>query len=47
MFATVGCMQKPAPKPLPNNPGAPGAVVMPPRMVIGYYENPYPESLYK
>lgn len=34
-----GCMKKPAPKPLP---GAPGAVVKPPRMVIGYYENPWP-----
>lgn len=44
-FAVVGCMQKPAPKPLPGNlmnPGTPGAVVMPPRMVIGYYENPWP-----
>lgn len=53
MFAMVavlalgGCSTKPAPKPLPGpdaaqNPGAPGKVVMPPRMVIGYYENPYP-----
>ena len=42
VFAMTGCTQKPAPKPLQNNPGAPGAVVMPPRMVIGYYENPYP-----
>lgn len=34
-----GCTKKPAPKPLP---GTPGAVVKPPRMVIGYYENPWP-----
>jgi spore germination protein YaaH len=34
-----GCMKKPAPKPLP---GIPGATVKPPRMVIGYYENPWP-----
>lgn len=34
-----GCMKKPAPKPLP---GTPGAMVNPPRMVIGYYENPWP-----
>jgi len=46
-----GCGNKPAPKPLPDvlgsaetpvPPGAPGNVVMPPRMVIGYYENPWP-----
>ena len=33
-----GCSKK-APKPLP---GTPGAAVKPPRMVIGYYENPWP-----
>ncbi|BBB90263.1 putative sporulation-specific glycosylase YdhD [Methylomusa anaerophila] len=32
-----GCTTKPAPKP-----GAPGKFAMPPRMVIGYYENPWP-----
>lgn len=44
-----GCgTSKPAPKPLDQtgpgakNPGAPGNAVMPPRMVIGYYENPWP-----
>jgi spore germination protein YaaH len=43
-----GCGTKPAPKPLPGTsdensaPGAPGKVVMPPRLVIGYYENPWP-----
>lgn len=37
--AVGGCMKKPAPKPLP---GTPGAMVKPPRMVIGYYENPWP-----
>jgi len=42
-----GCANKPAPKPLPDmlgsqDPGAPGKVAMPPRMVIGYYENPWP-----
>ncbi|MDT8902988.1 glycosyl hydrolase family 18 protein [Anaeroselena agilis] len=37
--AAGGCMKKPAPKPLP---GTPGAVTKPPRMVIGYYENPWP-----
>lgn len=44
-----GC-SKPAPKPLPGMPGseqnpapgAPGKVVMPPRMILGYYENPWP-----
>ncbi len=39
VVAVGGCMKKPAPKPLP---GTPGAVVKPPRMVIGYYENPWP-----
>ncbi len=34
-----GCTKKPAPKPLP---GTPGAVTKPPRMVVGYYENPWP-----
>lgn len=43
-----GCMNKPAPKPLQdmpkdiNNQVAPPPVAMPARMVIGYYENPYP-----
>jgi spore germination protein len=37
-----GCTKKPAPKPLPSDPGTQGVAVMPPRMVIGYYENPYP-----
>ncbi len=37
--AAGGCMKKPAPKPLP---GTPGAVTKPPRMVVGYYENPWP-----
>ncbi len=45
-----GCSNKPAPKPLPGMLGseenpAPGGLekaVMPPRMVIGYYENPWP-----
>ncbi|MDU2063194.1 MAG: glycosyl hydrolase family 18 protein [Sporomusaceae bacterium] len=43
-----GCLGKPAPKPLPDNPNqaaqpAPDpAPPMPARMVIGYYENPYP-----
>ncbi|SDE95360.1 hypothetical protein SPACI_051110 [Sporomusa acidovorans DSM 3132] len=49
-LAVGGCStaNKPAPKPLPGDqakqstPGAPGNVVMPPRMVIGYYENPWP-----
>ena len=35
----AGCMKKPAPKPLP---GGPDKAVKPPRMVIGYYENPWP-----
>lgn len=34
-----GCVKKPAPKPLP---GTPGDVTKPPRMVVGYYENPWP-----
>jgi len=41
-----GTANKPAPKPLgqrsQDNSGAPGNGVMPPRMVIGYYENPWP-----
>ncbi len=37
--AAGGCMKKPAPKP---QPGTPGAVTKPPRMVVGYYENPWP-----
>jgi spore germination protein YaaH len=45
-----GCGPKPAPKPLPGMPGTPenpapggpGKVVMPPRMILGYYENPWP-----
>ncbi len=45
-----GCSNKPAPKPLPGmlgseqNPAPSGSekAVMPPRMVIGYYENPWP-----
>ncbi len=49
VFLVGGCT-KPAPKPLPGMPGspenpapgAPGKMVMPPRMVIGYYENPWP-----
>lgn len=32
-----GCAKKPAPKPLPGQPGGPA-----PRWVIGYYENPWP-----
>ena len=35
-----GCAKKPAPKPLPGTPGTQNT--MPPRMVIGYYENPWP-----
>lgn len=36
-----GCMKKPAPK--PGQPGTPDAAVNPPaRMIIGYYENPWP-----
>lgn len=42
LAAAGGCSKKPAPKPLQNTPGAPGAAVKPPRMVIGYYENPWP-----
>ncbi len=34
-----GWAKKPAPKPLP---GTPGDVIKPPRMVVGYYENPWP-----
>ncbi|MBP2655230.1 MAG: ydhD 2 [Firmicutes bacterium] len=34
-----GCGKSPAPKLLPDTPGA---VVKPPRMVVGYYENPWP-----
>lgn len=46
-----GCANNPAPKPLEHdesddaarNPGnVPGSAVMPPRMVLGYYENPWP-----
>lgn len=45
-----GCSNKPAPKPLPDmlgipgtpGPNAPNKVAMPPRMVLGYYENPWP-----
>lgn len=45
-----GCSNSPAPKPLPgmpdstDNPGVNGAgkLMMPPRMIIGYYENPWP-----
>lgn len=45
-----GCGSKPAPKPLPDMVGSPknpapttpGNVVMPPRMILGYYENPWP-----
>lgn len=37
--AAGGCMNKPAPKPLP---GSPAPAVKPPRMVVGYYENPWP-----
>ncbi|SDF66779.1 Spore germination protein YaaH [Sporolituus thermophilus DSM 23256] len=43
-FAVVpagGCSTKPAPKPLPDSPGQ-QATPMPSRMVIGYYENPWP-----
>lgn len=50
IMAAGGCATKPAPKPLPdapgtqNNaaPGTPQTTMMPPRMVIGYYENPWP-----
>jgi spore germination protein len=42
-----GCMSKPAPKPLQDMPKgmdnqAVPPIIMPARMVIGYYENPYP-----
>jgi spore germination protein len=45
-----GCSNSPAPKPLPgmpdstDNPGVNGAgkIMMPSRMIIGYYENPWP-----
>lgn len=45
-----GCGNKPSPKPLPGGPGTadnpapggPGNMAMPPRLVIGYYENPWP-----
>ena len=41
-----GCSNKPAPKPLPDTPGTAenpeGKIAMPPRMVLGYYENPWP-----
>lgn len=40
LLLLAGC-GKPAPKPLPN-PAAPGASLKPARMVIGYYENPWP-----
>ena len=36
-----GCSKAPAPKPLGDK-GAPGAALKPTRMVIGYYENPWP-----
>lgn len=48
-----GCGTKPAPKPLPGtpnapgnqaNPGTPAGTQMPARMVIGYYENPWPNT---
>lgn len=50
VLAAGGCgaAKKPAPKPLPGDqakqatPGAPGNVAMPARLVIGYYENPWP-----
>ncbi|MBC8014441.1 MAG: glycoside hydrolase family 18 [Sporomusaceae bacterium] len=39
-----GCTNKPAPKPLADNPGnnAPNQDGPPPRMILGYYENPWP-----
>lgn len=37
-----GCVKKPAPKPLPGQPGAPQAATQNPRLIIGYYENPWP-----
>lgn len=36
----AGCSKSPGPKPLPGAPGSQQASV--PRMVIGYYENPWP-----
>lgn len=50
ILATGGCANKPAPKPLPgtpgaadnNNPGTAQKTLTPARMVIGYYENPWP-----
>lgn len=47
LLGVAGCSKAPAPKPLPGDtnspqPGAPDKIVMPPRMIIGYYENPWP-----
>ncbi|WP_207858175.1 glycosyl hydrolase family 18 protein [Lucifera butyrica] len=38
-MAFGGCAKKPAPKPLP---GTPGSMFSHPRIVVGYYENPWP-----
>jgi len=40
-LSMIGCFKKPAPKPLPDKPGMPGAILAPPRLIIGYYENPW------
>ncbi|MDU4961047.1 MAG: glycosyl hydrolase family 18 protein [Sporomusaceae bacterium] len=40
-MAWGGCGQQAAPKPLPEQPGEPAAAQYP-RLIIGYYENPWP-----
>lgn len=44
VLLAAGCGKSPAPKMLPGSPdnAAPGGVPMPPRLVVGYYENPWP-----
>ncbi|GBG55467.1 glycoside hydrolase [Sporomusaceae bacterium FL31] len=44
VLLAAGCSKSPAPKMLPGSPdnSAPGGVPMPPRLVVGYYENPWP-----
>lgn len=47
LFGAAGCGQAPQQKPLTGtddkaSPGAPGKAPMPPRMIVGYYENPWP-----
>lgn len=43
IISVGGCMKKPAPKPLlPGQTDNQGAVNPPARMIIGYYENPWP-----